>query len=1319
VLEQLAMEFEADLPRAILRLEEFRTPNSVLDDGITIQIPSILETGQLVKQLELNARFKEDYLSTKDAAYLTTALKAYPGLQNRNLYLDGEMSVREGTARMDNLTAKFDDDNYLTLNAVVRDLTNLNETYADISVVPLRTSTGFINSILPAGTLPPEFALVGEINMRADVQGYLRDLTGKLNLQTSAGQIRADFTAGTDTSFQRQNFDGRVNIDKVELDKFLGASSGLGDLTLTADLRGSRNGNTITVPQANVNLQSMQYGGYTYRDIRMQGSYVNELAKAVVNAGDPNLQATIEGIANLAPAKPVFSVNADLKEVDLWSLKLYADTITLSGHVQANLTGTDPDAIVGRVAIEDFKAIKPRKTYELDSMVLSLNKRGSVRMINIGSNILNLFAEGEFTLAGLPVAMDLLVKKYFTTYPAEPAQLKKEETIWFDLRINPYPQILEAFVPGLKIHEAITVKGHFASDSSKFTMQMDVPQAGVGSQGVTNLVISANTTEDHLMLNAAAAQIHISDSSSIPSPSINANIAEDDMQFGFRLASDNADTRLRLNGRFQVKKDTFKISFLPSEFFLKKQEWTLTENSEVVYAPKFLRINDLTLKRGKQRIAIDGSSAAALSLYLDSISVADIFTILPAMGYTADGTIHGQAQVENMFATPAVQADIGVDSFKVNQNTVGNIQLLADRRANGWVALNATVLGTETDIRAEGQYHPTQETDNLSLDLVIAQLKLGQFEPFVKEYASMRGNLNADVQVRGSASDPNVNGQITFAGPTTVIPKMLGAPLTLTNQTIRFGDQRVNFDQFTLTDAKKRAAVLNGTVNYADLKKIAFELTFKTDGFQFLNSSYGAAESFYGTANLSADLRINGPLDALRVGGRLNTLEETELYLLTYDPGGAEVSQADYVTFVDKDVPPEVLEQQQEEAENEPAGVGGFSLNARVSVTSDAVLNILLDPLTNDRIRAAGAGDFDVRMTPQGDLTVFGVYTIEEGAYYMNLFNAIKKQFKVREGGTITLNGPPEDAQLDLTAVYELETSVAELLDDNSDNSELRAAQQRVPVGVLINIKGNTEQLNIGFDIEVEQEGTALTDSQFEARLTQIRQDETELNKQVFGLIAFNRFISSEGFFAGGSGGGGTLGAVTENIDKSLSALLSQQLNNLGQDYLGVEISVDVESQRGVGGETGDPFGDRNLGVNLSKSLFNDRISVTVGSSFATGGSGSTQTGGGQNVIGDFTVAYRITPNGSMTMRFFRRSEINQMTQGTTTDRIGASLAHSKSFNTLKQLFTSRSRKKKPLEEKGATDDVNAEDREAQEERENRQQDRSGNKEEPADRRQK
>jgi hypothetical protein len=74
-------------------------------------------------------------------------------------------------------------------------------------------------------------------------------------------------------------------------------------------------------------------------------------------------------------------------------------------------------------------------------------------------------------------------------------------------------------------------------------------------------------------------------------------------------------------------------------------------------------------------------------------------------------------------------------------------------------------------------------------------------------------------------------------------------------------------------------------------------------------------------------------------------------------------------------------------------------------------------------------------------------------------------------------------------------------------------------------------------------------------------------------------------------------------------------------------------------------------------------------------------------VIGDFTVAYKITPNGSMTLRFFRRNEQNQLTLGSgAAERIGASIAHSKSFSTLKELFTSRSRKRKPLKTKSVDD---------------------------------
>jgi hypothetical protein len=413
------------------------------------------------------------------------------------------------------------------------------------------------------------------------------------------------------------------------------------------------------------------------------------------------------------------------------------------------------------------------------------------------------------------------------------------------------------------------------------------------------------------------------------------------------------------------------------------------------------------------------------------------------------------------------------------------------------------------------------------------------------------------------------------------------------------------------------------------------------------------------------------------------------MFIPTYEVGGAEVNQEEYITYVDKDLPPpSILGNKQEE---EPTAMAGMSLNLQASVDSNATFHILLDPLTNDRIQASGNGDFNVRLTPQGDLLVFGVYTIEEGSYAMNLFGAIKKKFGVREGGTITLNGRPEEAVLDLTAVYEVETSLEPLLSDGASNEALKNAQE-VPVEVLINIAGNTEELNIGFDIAVPQEGNSAVGIEVEDQLNQIRQNENELNKQAFGLIALNRFISSNGLFAGGSGGGATE-AVTENIDKSLSSLLSQQLSNLSEDYLGVEISVDIQSQNQMGSEMAG-FDDRNVGLNLSKSLFNNRLSITVGSNIATG-SGANAGGQTSNqVIGDFTVAYKITPNGSMTLRFFRRNEQNQLGMGSsTTERIGASLAHSKSFGSLRELFTSRSRKRKPLKTKSVDDTTTAGER--------------------------
>jgi hypothetical protein len=71
-------------------------------------------------------------------------------------------------------------------------------------------------------------------------------------------------------------------------------------------------------------------------------------------------------------------------------------------------------------------------------------------------------------------------------------------------------------------------------------------------------------------------------------------------------------------------------------------------------------------------------------------------------------------------------------------------------------------------------------------------------------------------------------------------------------------------------------------------------------------------------------------------------------------------------------------------------------------------------------------------------------------------------------------------------------------------------------------------------------------------------------------------------------------------LPESASKILSQQLNNLAGDLIsGVELNFDLVSSDYT---TGQLENKTDLNVGISKKLLNDRLKVTVGSSFGLEG---------------------------------------------------------------------------------------------------------------------
>lgn len=83
---------------------------------------------------------------------------------------------------------------------------------------------------------------------------------------------------------------------------------------------------------------------------------------------------------------------------------------------------------------------------------------------------------------------------------------------------------------------------------------------------------------------------------------------------------------------------------------------------------------------------------------------------------------------------------------------------------------------------------------------------------------------------------------------------------------------------------------------------------------------------------------------------------------------------------------------------------------------------------------------------------MFGSYQINQGVYKFSLQEVIRKDFVIKNGSTITFNGAPLDANLDIQASYTVNS--ASLNDLIPEESSSIIQQPNVKVNCIMNLSG-------------------------------------------------------------------------------------------------------------------------------------------------------------------------------------------------------------------------------------------------------------------------
>jgi len=352
----------------------------------------------------------------------------------------------------------------------------------------------------------------------------------------------------------------------------------------------------------------------------------------------------------------------------------------------------------------------------------------------------------------------------------------------------------------------------------------------------------------------------------------------------------------------------------------------------------------------------------------------------------------------------------------------------------------------------------------------------------------------------------------------------------------------------------------------------------------------------------------------------------------------------------------------------------GLDLKMNLNVTEDAKMRLIFDEQVGDEIQGIGNGKLQLDIKRTGEFTMRGVYTIKEGEYlftYKDL--GINKPFEVREGGTITWNGDPLTADLNLNAYYRnLQVRPYNLIIEYLTDVEKPYAKRSTKADLEMNLRGDLFSPDISFDLDLPDVDNNIKPF-VDNKLKIIREEESELNRQVFGLVVLGDFLPSNFNSSGGELAGSALvNTFTEMLSNQLSLYVTDLVTEaLGGSNFVNDLDVNVNIRRENGTLINDAATNNNnstgYGLSLSNSLFNDRLLVSGVVNYID----SDGTGNNNYTTSDFELEL-LFKNSRWRLKGYNR---NELFIDDTRNKSGIGISYKRDFDTLEELIASMFKK--------------------------------------------
>jgi len=1245
----------------------FITPLSQIFADARLQFPHTDALTQSPHLVRVNLQLPKLHLHLYDVFTLYPPLAAMNLLQRQNGALQASVNLSGTLANLviSNPSVQLGGNRLSASQITLQNPTHTQQLQFALHNLQAHTGYQALAAVLHPSLAPAQMQPLGNIHATiTHAQGSMQHLQTNATVQTDAGNVAADVWVKMGKQMQ---YAGSVSLHRFEAGKVAQMDSLLGALTLqtTFNLAGT---NPATLSGAtNVNITQAHLLGYNYQNAQLSAELQPNLYAANLTITDPNIAASIQATANLTQTLPAITTTAQIHHLNTTALGLYKWDFTTGMNIDANLQGNNPDNLNGYVQVTNARFTRNDTTHHLKQLNIDLQQNPLHKNIQLATDVADLQVSGRFETNHLASGIMRFINRYYHAFPDTFSVATPPQQVAFALQTKDIALLQKLFVPQLTLLDSCTITGSINEQQNLLLANVQVKNARYADYLLENLALQADNQSQKIQARLQLDNLHlIADTTETVLPQINltTQIGADSLLLSVMVKTDSVTTALAFSDLLvKLDNDNIAVQLLGKDLMLNNNTWQVQPDNALTLQPNGISAQNFRLGYGTGKLTLNnkepGNAQSPLLLQITDFDLADLAQLAAADSLGIAGFVNGNIEVANPLGDVEVNAQLHIDKLAYNQMELGNLALQTQYNKSGKIPVNLALAGNDLNMELSGAYLLNQPNNELDLQLLLHHAQLAAFSPMLQgAVTGLQGNLNGNVNITGAAQTPALKGMMQLQNFAAHLPAT-NATYQMANLTLNIDPNALNLPPAALTDQTGGTLNLQAQITHQNFDNIRLNFRAHGNNLQLLNTQAGANMPAYGTVNGNLDVRVTGALTNPDVRIFFETGKNTDVYVALPDAGAVEKAQM--VTFGSQNPLIDAAMQQktalaEQKATQQAQSSLNYDVTLKLSATPDARLNIVIDPIAGDQLTCTGEGNMTVETNARGNLTVAGDYTITDGFYQMTLQDVIKRRFLIQKGSNLHFMGDPMASRFDITAIYQIETPVYDMVAEFADQlseEDITKLKRKQPVQVALSIKGSIAAPLLGFNIilpRLQDEPNPL----LERKLAQIRETDTELNKQSFGLIMFNRFIPASS--------APTIGTPDAEsiVYSSLSKMVSDQLNNLAGKYVkGMEIMVNVDADGGSAGNS-----NRELQYGVSQQLFNERMTVQVGGTVNL----DNQQQNNASLAPDVVVEYRVTKDGKVKARVFRKDRYHQLTQ-LYRPTTGIGISYKRKFGNIGELF--------------------------------------------------